>query len=120
VALSLVFGFWIASLVWKRFEIPQGVPAIPPISKELAVMISDSMVENWADAVEARSQMAEQVKVFLFYHAELQGRSSEEPGALLNRNAFQVFGQIKTAPRRAITRPTMGVQQHAAFSNSSG
>src|SRR5713101_3278511 len=85
VALSLVLGFWIASLVWNRFEISQRVPAIPLISKALTVLISDSMVENWADAVVARSMKDVQLRLFL-YHIESQGQRSEEPRA---RRALQ-------------------------------
>jgi hypothetical protein len=115
VALSLVFGFWIASLVWNRLEIPQRVPAIPPISKELAVLISDSMVENWADAVEARSKKAEQLRLYL-YDIEVQGQLFE---GVSRKSLQRTFGQILNVSRGAIPRPTMGVQQNAAFGGSS-
>lgn len=124
IALSLGSGFSIAYFVWNWLEARERV-ALPPISRELALLLSDSMEGNWTDGVITRREKAEELgRVLLEVKIALQGRDAKELRSLLELEPYLRLAAVRQASETdASGGPGLAVHplgaQHAALSSGS-
>jgi hypothetical protein len=114
VAVSLAFGFSMAYYVWDWVEIRE--PSVPPISKELALLLSDSAGENWTEGFEARRKRAEASLIAVAIEFRHQN-PIELQLLLIHQNlhdvSSQLVAQATVTAEPATTRTNLGAQNAA-------
>lgn len=97
IALPLVFGFSLAYFFWRWFERTKPRRAVPQISRELALALSDSVTgASWAELVEMRLH-----------------RPGVWAVALAPRTS------IAQTPQKPVFEPGLGGATYAAFGHTS-